>query len=148
MGETDPTVARRLEQGLNAAVSGNAQAFGFSITITVSYGVCDLVQPTPRLADLVVFALAGVAAFAGLNVAVVLLLGSACTDTSSTRAMLIGTATDFLAVGGAVGAAIGVNELVTRLPAWLLTPLAAGIVYVLIQSVELAVGREEADDGG
>lgn len=142
----EPGVVRRLEQGLNSSVSGNAQAFGFSITITVSYGVCDLVQPTPGLVDLLVFALAGVAAFAGLNIAVVALLGSDCSDNSSTRAMLVGTATDFIAVGGAVGAAIGINQLVTRWPAWLLTPFAAGIVYVLVQSVELAIGRSEADD--
>jgi hypothetical protein len=136
-----------LEHGLSTAVNGNAQAFGFSITITVSFGIVDVTHPAPALWELVVFALAGVAAFAVLNLAVVLFLSDAAAQSSSPRAVLVGTATDFLAVGAAVGAAVGVSELLMDGLAWTFTPFAAGVAYVLVQSVEFAVGREETGDG-
>ncbi|MGI8679072.1 MAG: hypothetical protein ACR2LX_10365 [Jatrophihabitans sp.] len=35
---------RRLEEGLYSSVSGNTQAFGFSITVTVCFGVASRLQ--------------------------------------------------------------------------------------------------------
>ena len=137
---------RRLAQGLNASVHGNAQAFGFSITVTVSFGVVSVLHPTPGVLDLFLFALAGVLAFSLLNVLVVLTLRRADRSPPGERAVLVGTATDFLAVGAAVGAAIGISHLVGGTLAWILTPFLAGAVYVLVQSVELAVGSEQADE--
>lgn len=137
---------RRLAQGLNASVHGNAQAFGFSITVTVSFGVVSVLQPAPGVLDLFLFAMAGVLAFSLLNVLVVLALRSGDRTRPGYRAVLLGTATDFLAVGAAVGSAIAIGKLAHGTLAWVLTPLVAGTVYVLVQSVELAVGREQADE--
>ena len=137
---------RRLEQGLNASVRGNAQAFGFSITVTVTFGIVSQLEVQPHLIDLFLFAVAGVAAFTLLNLVVVLRRGGALHDGAGERATLIGTATDFLAVGAAVGAAVAVGELLNGTVVWVLAPFAAGVIYVLVQSVELAVGREESSD--
>jgi peptidoglycan biosynthesis protein MviN/MurJ (putative lipid II flippase) len=138
---------RRIEQGLNTSVHGNAQAFGFSITITVTFGVVSLLQPRPQLVDLFLFALAGVLAFSLLNVLVVLRLRRHDRGETNERGMLLGTATDFLAVGAAVGAAMGVEELVHGTWAWLLGPFVAAMAYVLVQAVELAFGRRQLDPG-
>lgn len=137
---------RRLAQGLNASVHGNAQAFGFSITVTVSFGVVSVLHPAPGVWDLFLFAMAAVLAFSLLNVLVVLALHDADRSVPGERAVLVGTATDFLAVGAAVGAAVGIGHLVDGTLAWILTPFVAGAVYVLVQSVELAIGREETGD--
>lgn len=137
---------QRLAEGLNASVHGNAQAFGFSITITVSFGVVSLLEPKPGVFDLFLFAMAGVLAFSLLNVLVALGLRNTDKTEPGDRALLIGTATDFLAVGAAVGSAIGIGTLVHGTLAWVLTPFVGAAVYVLVQSVELAVGREEVDD--
>ncbi|GAA3605648.1 hypothetical protein [Microlunatus ginsengisoli] len=145
MSPAETSWRRKLQQGLHASVRGNAQAFGFSITVTVTFGVLSQLEPKPRLIDLFLFALAGVAAFTVLNIVVVLRTGGRTTDGTGERATLIGTATDFLAVGAAVGVAIGTGTLLHNGWAWLLAPFAAGVVYVLVQSIELAVGREEAD---
>ena len=146
MGTGREPVGMRFKQGLATSVSGNAQAFGFSVTITVSFGVVDLLHPSPRLFDLFLFAIAAVAAFSILNVLVVLLLRGGEQNSEGSRATLVGTATDFLAVGAAVGAAIGVSELLGSTASWVLVPFLAGAVYVMVQSVELAVGREQSDD--
>ena len=132
---------------MNASVRGNAQAFGFSITVTVSFGVLSILQPAPGVGDLFLFAISGVLAFSLLNVVVVLALRHADRREPGSRATLIGTATDFVGVGAAVGTAIGIGHLVNGVLAWILTPFLAGCVYVLVQSVELAVGTEETGDG-
>ncbi len=133
-----------MAQGLNASVSGNAQAFGFSITVTVSFGVLTRLGQ-PGLFDLFGFAMSAVLAFSLLNLVVVWRLRAAPEDGPSSRATLLGTATDFLAVGAGVACAVGAGRLLNGSAAWLLGPFLAGIAYVLVQSVELAVGREETD---
>lgn len=134
-----------MAQGLNASVSGNAQAFGFSITVTVSFGVLNRLVGQPGLFDLFGFAMSAVLAFSLLNLVVVWRLRAAPGDGPSSRATLLGTATDFLAVGAGVACAVGAGRLLNGSAAWLLGPFLAGVAYVLVQSVELAVGREETD---
>ncbi|MDN5791093.1 MAG: hypothetical protein L0H25_09535 [Micrococcales bacterium] len=123
---------------------GNAQAFGFSITITVTFGVTTILQPPAGELDLLAFALAGVAAFSILNLVVALLLRDE-EAAESERAILLGTATDFVAVAAGVGVAIGVNHLLEGIAAWLLSPFGAGAAYVIVQSFELALGQYETD---
>ncbi len=137
---------RRLEEGLYSSVNGNAQAFGFSITVTVCFGVASRLQSRPTLADLLLFALAGVVAFSVLNVFVALRLRTQVTQIGSGRATLIGTATDFIAVAAAVGAAIGLNHITSGVVAWAVTPFVAAVIYVSVQSIELAVGERETED--
>ena len=139
---------RSFVHGLNAAVAGNAQAFGFSITITVTYGVVGSGQAgKPSLAELMGFALSAVASFALLNLLVAELIGRAARGSEPTRVVLVATATDFLAVGCGVAAAIGIREVVGGWGTWVLAPLCAALVYVLVQAVELAVGLREARRG-
>ncbi|MBA2323453.1 MAG: hypothetical protein H0V92_05340, partial [Pseudonocardiales bacterium] len=131
---------------LSTSVTGNAQAFGFSITVTVTFGVVDAAEGHPTRLDLLGFAMAAVAAFSLLNLVVYQLIDRDRDSATRQRALLIATATDFLAIAAAVGIAFGATALVHGWAAWLLTPFLAGLVYVLVQSVELAVGRGEVDD--
>lgn len=127
-------------RGLETAVGGNAQAFGFSITVTVTFGVISSSQGAPSQAELLGFALSAVAAFSGLNLLVAHLLGGKRPPAEPSRVVLIATATDILAVGAGVAAAIGTSAVVTGWGAWALAPFCSGLVYVLVQSIELTVG--------
>lgn len=146
-GEDRPSTgwARAALRGLDSSVTGNAQAFGFSITVTVTFGVASTVDSSPSLPELMGFALSAVTAFSLLNLLVTHLRDDP-SDSTPARALLLGTATDFLAVGAGVGAAIGIRYLVDGWALWLLAPFCAGVVYVLVQSVELAVGRRETGE--
>lgn len=135
-----------LIRGFNASVTGNAKAFGFSITVTVTFGVITAVHHDPSLYQLMGFALSAVAAFSLLNVVVALLLDVRPSRVRETRALLVATATDFLAVGAGVGSAIGISHVLSAWPSWIVAPFAAGLLYVLVQAVELAVGQRETDD--
>ena len=83
-----------LLRGFDAVVSNNAQAFGFSITVTVTFGAVSAQHPNPptRL-ELLGFAMVAVAAFALLNIVAVLLL-EARGKRESERMLLVATATD------------------------------------------------------
>lgn len=134
-----------MAEGLHASARGNAQAFGYSITVTVTFGVVAIAQPEHRPLQLLLFALAAVLAFSLLNVVVALGLRRAERTQPGERTLLIGTATDILAVGAAVGVSIGLSEMVHGTLLWGVAPFVAGVVYVLVQAVELAVGREEIE---
>lgn len=133
-------------RGLSASVTGNALAFGFSITVTVTYGVVNAAEGSPTRLELVGFAMAAVAAFSMLNLVVVALMRHTPHGGTPQRALLIGASTDFLAVAAAIGVAIGVTLVVHGWPAWLMAPSLAALVYVIVQSVELTVGRDETGD--
>lgn len=128
--------------GLKAAASGNARAFGFSILITVSYGITAASEPVPSLAEQFAFAMAAVAAFSMLDVAVAILARGESGHVGSKRVLLISTSTDFIAVGVGLAAALGVESVVSGFAAWILVPFAAGLCYLLVQAAELTVGRE------
>lgn len=126
-------------------MSGNAQAFGFSITVTVTFGVLTSTQDPPTRPELIGFALSGVAAFSLLNLLAVY-LPTSHSGAEPTRVLLLATATDFLAVGGGVGTAMGINAVFSGWVAWVLSPFCAGLVYVLVQGIELAVGQHSDED--
>lgn len=139
---------RQWVRGLHASVSGNAQAFGYSITVTVTYGVVSSVHHNPGRFELIGFAMAAVAAFSALNLLMARFSTNRGVEPDTERAVLIGTATDFGAVGASVGVAIGLTYLIGGWVIWVLAPFVSAIAYVLVQSVELAIGQKEADDEG
>lgn len=133
---------------LGVAVRGNAQAFGFSILITVSYGVVSASTDKPLTWELVGFALSAVAAFSLLNVLVALLKNIRPDDHERERVLLVATATDFLAVGAGLAVAFAVVALTGDWIRWTLTPFLAGITYSLIQALEICLMHKGADENG
>lgn len=134
-------------RGLNSAATGNAQAFGYSVTVTVTFGVVSSAHPDPSRFELISFALAVAMAFSLVNLLTARISISRGVGSGADRAVLVGTATDFFAVGGSVGVAIGIAHFTGGWTVWVLAPFAASIIYVLVQSVELAVGQHETGGG-
>ncbi len=91
------------------------------------------------------FALSAVAAFSMLNL-VVTLIGADGSASTTTRTMLIGTATDFLAVGAGVGVAIAIGHVLAGWTPWAVGAFGASLVYVIVQSIEMTLGRRETKD--
>lgn len=138
---------RRYLQGLSIAASGNAQAFGYSILITVSYGIAANANPSPSIGDQLGFAMSAVLAFSLLNILVVYFAGKEPTGVGDKRILLVATATDFVAVGAGLAAAFGIAEILVGLAAWIVIPFVAGLSYMLVQAIEMALGRQvDADN--
>ncbi len=149
--DKDPATrwSRRYLAGLDFAASGNAQAFGFSILITLTFGAVATGHGTPGDGELFGFAMAAVAAFSALNLFATWLSTRRPDPPTPKQVILVSTATDFLAVGGGLGAAVGVAAAFAGWPAWVLAPAAASVVYALVQALEFALGQagSEADAG-
>lgn len=134
--------------GLGVSVRDNAQAFGFSILITVSYGVVSSVSDTPSPLELIGFALSAIAALSLLNVLVVCLRKNQSDDVERTYVLLVATATDFLSVGAGLGAAFAAANAFDGWLPWVLAPFLAGLSYGLVQGLQIAVARHGADEHG
>lgn len=131
--------------GLGISVRDNAQAFGFSILITVSYGIVSGAAGKPSSLELVGFALSAVAGVSLLNVLVTLLKAEGPDDSERSYVMLVGTATDFLSVGAGLGVVFAVSRLGGWLP-WILAPLLAGVTYCLVQGMQIALAKFGSDE--
>src|SRR5947209_8749413 len=105
-------VRERLVCGLGESLGGNATAFGYSVTITASFGAVELGRGNPRFGDLIVFGLGAVVAFGGLE-------GLASggfrspLQKGSNDVVLLGTALAFIPIVLATATARGTAELVT-----------------------------------
>lgn len=141
----DTSAQERYLQGLKIAASGNAQAFGYSILITVSYGIASTSRPPPVMGELFAFAMSAVAAFSLLNVVVAWFAGRESGALRSKRALLVATATDFFAVGAGLAAAFGISLTCSGFAAWVLIPFVAGLTYMLVQAIELGLARMDED---
>lgn len=64
----------------------------------------------------------------------------------SQRVVLVATATDFLAVGAGIAAAVGLRYAAGGWAFWALAPFCAALGYVLVQAMELMVGQEKGGD--
>jgi hypothetical protein len=125
----------RLVAGLGQSLGGNATAFGYSVTITASFGAVELGRGAPRFGDLIVFGLGAVIAFGGLE-------GLATGGFRSPLrkgpddVILLGTALAFLSIVLAIATARGLAAVLSGAWAWFGAAFGASLVFALIESVE------------
>ena len=121
--------------GLGESVGGNATAFGYSVTITASFGAVEIARGEPGLGDLIVFGLGAVVAFGGLEG-----LASrgfrAPLEKGSDDVVLLGTAVAFISIVLAIITARGVAGVLSGAWAWFAAALCASLVFALMETVE------------
>ncbi len=109
--------ARASDLRSGESLGGNATAFGYSVTITASFGAVELGRGTPRFGDLTVFGLGAVVAFGGLE-------GLASGGFRSplqkglNEVVLLGTALAFISIVLAIVTARGIAEVLSGAWAW------------------------------
>ena len=130
----------RLVCGLGESLAGNATAFGYSVTITASFGAVEIGRGSPSFGDLVVFGLGAVVAFGGLE-------GVASRgfrtplDKGSDEVVLLGTSLAFISIVLAIAAARGVAGVLTGGWAWFAGALCASLVFALVESLEFMLAQ-------
>lgn len=125
----------RLVCGLGQSLGGNATAFGYSVTITASFGAVELGRGDPGFGDLIVFGLGAVIAFGGLEGVA---SGGFRTplQKGSDDVILLGTALAFVSIVLAIAAARGIAALLNGAWAWFGAAFCASLVFALVESVE------------
>jgi hypothetical protein len=126
---------QRLRRGLGESLGGNATAFGYSVTITASFGAVEIGRGSPGFLDLILFGLGAVVAFGGLE-------GLASggfripLQKGSDEVVLLGTSLAVISIVLAIAAARGVGAVLHGGWAWFFGALAASLVFALVESVE------------
>lgn len=130
----------RIVAGMNESLGGNATAFGYSVTITASFGAVDLGRGQPGFGDLIVFGLGAVVAFAGLEG----LLSRGFREPlekGRDQVVTLATSLAFLSVVLAIASARGVAAVLGGGWAWFGGALGASLVFVLVESLEFMLAE-------
>jgi hypothetical protein len=142
----------------STSVSSNATAFGFSITITISYGAIQSTDGSPSLLNLLLYGLAAASAV-GLLEGLVTQGFRERVGTLPPEVAMMGTAMNVGSVAAGAGGAILCGELLDGFPVWPLAGFMAAGVYVLAESAEVLLAEmiqkargdadadHESDDG-
>ncbi len=131
---------RRVHTGLSQSLGGNATAFGYSVTITASFGAVQLRRGQPRFGDLLLFGVGAVLAFGGLEG--VLTRGFRVPlEKGTDQVTTLATALAFISVALAIATARGVAELLTGAWAWFGGALGASLVFALVESIEFMLAE-------
>lgn len=133
---------------LSTSVRANGTAFGFSISITVSFGVLQRLDGQPTLFELLLFGLAAALAVGLLEGAVTRgfrrRVGVAPPEVS-----MLGTALNVISVAAGVGAAMLTGTVLGGVAAWGVAGFASAFTYVIAESMEVLFGiwvqRERGD---
>lgn len=141
--ETKPTGAFEIyARGVRTALRNNATAYGFSITITVSYGLITGPRSMVTASQTAAFG-AGAAVGFVLVGAIFAALSSRGSLPESTQTMVISGVIDVLSVASAIAVAFGLSQL-TGFWIWPLTGAAAVITYLLIGGLDVLLARSAA----
>jgi len=129
-----------LIRGMRTSVRNNSAAYGYSVTITATFGVLSSLDAAPDVPD--VFLFLGGAAGAFTIVELIASKGFEITDQSEPEeVVLIAASFDVFSISAAVAAASLVGWLVDGWPAWLVGAFAATIVYLFVLGLEMAVAE-------
>ena len=126
----------RLRTALTTSTYGNSTAFGFSITITGSFGVLQRIKGAPTLAQVLMFAVAAALAL-GLVQAAVTRGFRDRTGPAPPEVAMLGTAQDFLSVTVAILAVAGTAALLRGSVAWAMGGATAALVFLGAETAEI-----------
>jgi hypothetical protein len=127
-------------RGLKSTVGRESTTFGFSILVTVTFGLLQATEGSPDVARIFGFAVGAVMSFTVLEG--VLSRGFRTSmPQHRTRVQALGTSLNLVSVVGGLAAAWLVGAATSHPAAWVAGPFLAGVVYLLLESLETALGE-------
>ena len=129
-----------VDRAARSTIRSESTAFGFSIMITASFAGVERDHGSPGVVDLLLFALAAVAAFTILE-------GLASRGfreplpTHGSTVATFGTALNFVSVGAAVIAAVALSAFLVSDVAWPVCVFVAAVVYLVAESLEIVLAE-------
>lgn len=138
-GEADrPGFADNYRRGLHSSAVGNAAAYGYSVTITATFGILSTTRGIPGAPEILAFVVGAVVA-----VALVEALASGGfrheieDEPSTVRAL--GSSISVTSVGGSLGIVFAAERLLGGFAIWPLGSLLATSSYLFAYALEIAV---------
>jgi hypothetical protein len=135
------------DRSLRSTVGRESTTFGFSILVTVTFGVVQHGLGTPGLGELFLYAIGAVLSFTVLEA-----IGSRgfrrTMPQHGTRTVALGTALNLCSVLGGLGVALGVVRLHEGSASWAVAPFLGGVAYLLLEAAETAFAERVASRRG
>lgn len=134
------TSDRGLVRSMRSTVGRESTTFGFSIVVTVVFGLAQSAEGPPTTLQVFLYAVGAVMSFTILQG----LLSRGFRrpmPQHATQTMTLGTSLNVLSVVAALAATWGFVRLAGGTVAWIGAPLVAGLVYLLLEGVEEAVAE-------
>lgn len=129
-----------LVRGLRSTIGRESTTFGFSILVTVTYGLLQAVDGPPDVARIFLFAVGAVMSFTLLEG----LMSRGFRQPMPqhhTHVQAVGTSLNVLSVVSALGTAWAIATLMTHVAMWALAPFLGAVVYLLMESLETTLGE-------
>jgi hypothetical protein len=138
--ELPDTVGGAVRRGLRSTVGRESTTFGFSILVTVTFGILQASEGTPDAGRVFLYATGAVLSFAVLEA----LLSRGYRrpmPQHRTRVQAVGSSMNLLSVVGGLAAGWLVGVLMTNATVWLVAPFVAATVYLVLESLETALAE-------
>ncbi|MGY2001831.1 hypothetical protein [Blastococcus sp. SYSU DS1024] len=122
---------------MRSTVGRESTTFGFSILVTVTFGICQVTQGSPDLPRIFLYAAGAVMSFTLLEG----LLSAGFRrpmPQHPTQTLALGTSLNILSVLVGLGAAALLSASFSHVAVWALAPFVAGLVYLITESLEAA----------
>lgn len=131
-------------RGLGSSTRNNSLAYGYSLALTASFGMLALLDRSPDVADLFLFAIGAASTFAFAN-AVVTRGYRMKTEDEPPVVIAFGTSLGVVSVTGAIGIAALCGWLLPSWLGWLIGGFGASTGYIVLGAFEmlLAYGLRE-----
>jgi hypothetical protein len=155
--ERDPnnrsSIGQTVLRGMRSTIGRESTTFGFSILVTVTFGMLQTLHGSPAIVEIFLYAAGAVLSFTVLEGILSRgFLRPMPQHRTETQAM--GTSLNLLSVGVALAAALLIGTILPSTAAWLLAPFIASIIYLVLESLEIALaekilrakGDTQADD--
>ncbi len=133
-------IRQRLRAGLSESLGGNATAFGYSVTITASFGAAQLGLGQPSFGDLILFGLGAVIAFGGLE-GLISRGFRVPLENGTDQVITLGTALAFISIVLAISTARGIAAILPGGWAWFGAAFGASLAFALIESLEFMLAE-------
>ncbi len=129
-----------LVRGLRSTVGRESTTFGFSILVTVTFGLLQTVEGPPDVTRIFLFAAGAVMSFTLLE-GVMSRGFRRPMPQHGTHVQAVGTALNLFSVLAGLGSAWLLAAVVSHASVWALAPFLAGLMYLLMESLETTLAE-------
>src|SRR5215212_20012 len=134
-----PGFADNYARGLRSAARNNASAYGYSVTITATFGI--LVTGTTTVLEIFAFAGGAVLAYALVDAVASGGFRHGPRDEEPSEVTALGSSVSFVSVGAALAIALVEAQLLGGWPAWPLGAFSATVAYLLLLALEIGLAE-------
>ena len=136
-----PGFADNYVRGLRSAAHNNASAYGYSVTITATFGILSVVAAPTTVLEIFAFAGGAVAAYALVDGVASGGFRHGPRDEEPSEVTALGSSVSFVSVGAALAIALVEAQLVGGWVAWPLGAFSATVAYLLLLALEIGLAE-------